>query len=323
MTPSLKAGIGRIEPVQDARHAVYILQELADIARVSTDKSTEEILEFARLISELKNERFFDARLKRIYELQMVDSFLLAQDYLLEYDAAYFATLADFWANGGSPQRLSGQRISLAFIPDYLYEWNKDDFIMPNDYEDTYKRNTIGIYGGVEYVREKPINLTWQNSIDAALYYGWTQQKDINEYGGPSPSETLERTIRLPLLQAGFAQRFGYFPNTRTSARAGYNLQYVHFFDATDVPNKVQGREGNGLRLGGNFNMNYYFSPQLRFSANWEMIFIWQDSDDGVSLDYFFRPGQHGPIPHLSNYNDFMKRGVGHMFTAGFTYSFF
>lgn len=316
LSPSIKAGIGRIEPVQDARQAVYILQELADIARVSPEKSTEEILEFARLISEIKNERFFDSRLKRIYELQMLDSFLLAQNYLLEYDAAYFATMADYWEYGDSPQRLSGQRVSLAFIPGYFYSRNAYNNTLPAEFEEIYKRNAIELYGGVEYIREKPINLTWQNSIDAALYYGWTQQK--SKYENDDIWGTTESTYRQPLLQAGFAQRIGYYPSTRTSVVAGYDLQYVRFFDAADESNEIRGLEGNGFRVGGNFTLNYYFSPQLRFNVNWQLSYLWQDSDDFVNMDFFFRPGQSELIP-----DPFLKSRIYNQFSAGLIYSIF
>ena len=65
----LKIGKGRIEPIQDARHAIYIFDELSKIDRMLPDKTNDEIIEFASFISKLKNERFFDSRLKRIAEM--------------------------------------------------------------------------------------------------------------------------------------------------------------------------------------------------------------------------------------------------------------
>lgn len=51
----LKTGTGRIEQVQDARHAIYLFEELAKVGRVNKEITNDEIIEFAGLISKLKN----------------------------------------------------------------------------------------------------------------------------------------------------------------------------------------------------------------------------------------------------------------------------
>ncbi|MBN2613365.1 MAG: hypothetical protein JXB00_17560, partial [Bacteroidales bacterium] len=55
-------GTGRIEPVQDMRLALYILEELQKANRLKRIPTEVEINEFAQLISSLRNERFFDNR---------------------------------------------------------------------------------------------------------------------------------------------------------------------------------------------------------------------------------------------------------------------
>ena len=123
----VKFGNGRIEQVQDARQAVYIYKELSKADRMSPDKTDEQILEFAKLISQLKNKRFFDSRLRRIAEIESVDSFFTAKNYIKESDATYFTTLNDYWEYGNGPVRSSGTRFSVALLPGYyFYDYNNN-----------------------------------------------------------------------------------------------------------------------------------------------------------------------------------------------------
>ena len=162
----LKLGVGRIEQIQDARHAIYLFEELSKIDRVSSEKTDKEIIEFAELISELKNKRFFDSRLRRIAELESIDSFLLSHKYLLESDVKYFSTLADYWDFGNRPIRYSGTRYSGVILPGYyFYNYNN-----PGDgqsfYNGKYNLSALLLNGGFEIKHEKPVNLLWQNSVD-------------------------------------------------------------------------------------------------------------------------------------------------------------
>jgi hypothetical protein len=96
----LYIGVGRIEPVENARHAVYVLQQLEKDNRLKKVPSNEQIVELARLISKLKNKRIFDSRLREIDELHAVDSFLLSSDLVKESDITYYAGLNDIWDYG-------------------------------------------------------------------------------------------------------------------------------------------------------------------------------------------------------------------------------
>ena len=92
LSVSLRVGKGRIERVEDARQAIYILENLAKRRVLSRELTGEEIDAFARVISAVKNKRFFDARLRLIDEVTAVDSFLVASGALASGGAAYFTT---------------------------------------------------------------------------------------------------------------------------------------------------------------------------------------------------------------------------------------
>ena len=264
-------GTGRIERVQDARHALYIFDELANVQRLSAGKTNKEIVEFAELISKLKDKRFFDSRLRRISELESVDSFLVARNHLLKSDAKYFATLGDFWDYGNSPIRYSGTRISGAIIPAYYLEtYNTNPYPYNSD---VYKSNIAALNVGFELKHEKPMNLYWQNTIDLNAYAGYM--------AGHNGSN-----LRIPNYQIGFNQSIGYYPNTRTDMSLGYSLDYMQILRNGDYNSSIRSIQGKGLQTGVNIKINYYISPKLSLKLTSSLTYTWQDSKDNLNLNY-------------------------------------
>jgi hypothetical protein len=115
----LLIGKGRIEQVQDARLAIYILDELQKKGRIARIPGEKDILAFASLISGIKNERFFDSRICKIAEIEKVDSFLQANALITVSDAAYFTTVNYNWDFSSGPVRKSGKRISAGIVPEF------------------------------------------------------------------------------------------------------------------------------------------------------------------------------------------------------------
>ena len=281
----LKIGKGRIEQVQDARQAIYILDELAKVDRMLVDKTDEEVLEFAKHISQLKNKRFFDDRLKRMAEIESLDSFLVSQDYLLKSDAKYFTTLTDFWDYGNRPTRSSGTRYSATMVPGYYYyDYNNTESKITNTgtdyYESIYKLNSLFFDAGFELKHEKPINLLWQNTIDFRAFAG------IIEGNLDDNSDNTFEKLRIPNIKLELSQTVGFYLNTRTDIRLGYRLQYVQLFDKSDIEEEIIGVEGKGAKAATNLSINYYISPKLRLHFNYSIYYIWQESVDEVVFNF-------------------------------------
>lgn len=312
----LKFGHGRIEQVQDARQALYIIDELTKAGRMKADLSDDQIIEFAALISKLKNKRYFDARLRRIADLESVDSFLVAKRYVNEQDIRYFTTLNDMWAYGDRPVRNSGTRISVAGQPGYYLNTFKssgsgslllDDYII----------NAYVLDGGFELKHESPMSLYWQNTIEVVAYAGVVNGNVKN------PDTDSKSRIKFPSFRAGYYQTFGYYPNTRTDFNLGYSVEYVNYFGKTDQTDNIIGLDAEGLKGAINLSMNYYISPQLRLNAYCYFYYIWQDSDDGINIP--FDPTTSGVYftGNDLNYEVFLKNQISNQFGIRLTYMIF
>jgi hypothetical protein len=315
----LKIGIGRIEPVQDARHALYILEELKKTNRLSADLSAEEIIHLARHISQLKNERFFDTRVRQMQEIESIDSFMVANNYIAQQDARYFTTLTDIWMYGNQPQRNSGTRISAALYPGYSIANQKN--ISKGDYEGEFKQSVNAFYinGGFEFLRERPMNLYWQNTISLNAYAGTIKGNYQSSFG------VDELTINMPNLLFSFAQTIGYYPNTRTDFQLTYSARYLQMIDNNEADDSVLGMEGKGVGASANLSINYYVSPRLRINAFTALNYLWQDNYLIFPVGNIHPLNQHAQINSFapgSSYT-YIERALTHFFEIKLVYSIF
>jgi hypothetical protein len=250
IAPQLGIGWGRIEPVQDARQAVYILDELSKKGVVTTHLSDDEVNRFAQVISAVKNKRFLDSRLRLIDEVSKVDSFLVYNGYVQESGAKYFTTLYDYWMYGCSFSRKAGSEISAEINPWYSYK---------NQY--TYNRwNDIkGISARTSYQYEKPVNLYWQHSAYASVGLSYRHDRLYNEFDGTCD-------IRMASVAGGYS--IGYYPNSRTNLNLGLE-ESVLLVDE----DKIHYRSITKLVL----SAYYYISPQFRLSGNANLTYYKND----------------------------------------------
>ncbi|MCB0397269.1 MAG: hypothetical protein KDD36_11475 [Flavobacteriales bacterium] len=254
----IKLGMGRIERIEDARHAMYIVEELQKAGRISQPVTDEDMLALSHLIAEVKNKRFFDSRHQTIYELEAVDSFLFARNYVPERDARYFATLSDNWTFGGLPQRNCGSRYALATYTGYNVYTEK---YSP---EDLNKENhTQQIHAGIEYTNEKPWKKKWQSTLFTGLYAGSIAYRENNT----SPlSDLYNRDHKTPEISGGIRYSIGLYPSTRTSMHIYSTLYHMYLTRSGRAYQPNKGAHMTSATAG--MNLNYYISPRLRLYAN-------------------------------------------------------
>jgi|AGTN01.1.fsa_nt_gi hypothetical protein len=274
------AGQGRLESVEDARQAIYILDNLSRRGVLTRRLTDDEIFTLSQLISSVKNKRFFDSRLHLIEEISRVDSFFVKNDLLESSDASYFTTLYDYWQYGALFERLSGKEFHTYLSVDLTHEKYDVEFrdeATVNYYDDRYRNlNWVN-----QFSYEKPINLYWQNAIYASFSIGYLQQR-LDRVG---PDAFWEKNLRYSLSGS---YSWHYYPNSRTNLSAWANQQVAF----TRIASPFEGERSyeNGgksftTRSSLNGSLNYYISPQLRLSASVSALFDFQKGIIGVTDD--------------------------------------
>lgn len=259
----LEFGIGRIEQVQDYQEAIYIYEDLLKSGRAVAGKSEQEVMELATLISRLKNQRYFDSRIKNIQDIETLDSFLIANNFKIQSDARYFATLVDNWNFVNHFIRESGTSIALAVTPNYNYYQN---YKMHNlvDVRHKYMRGSYGIEGGIVFKHHKPLNLYWQTNTTVRAMAGYTERFFED-------SDTIvysEYTSSSPALNMSLYQTVEYFPNTRTRMTASFHAGYNGYFEEKDVDtDNIMNPTRQYINTNLSLMVDYYISQRLRLNA--------------------------------------------------------
>jgi hypothetical protein len=270
---SAAVGIGRIERVEDARQAIYILDALSTNNVLNRRLTDAEIFNFAQLITTVKNKRYFDRRLHLMNEITVIDSYFVDNNLLANREAAYFTNLYDMWKYGDKFERLSGQEFIVSLNPQYGINNTKGEF-GDLDFETTnwnrYNRNWLGSSLRLDYNCEKPINQTWQKSGAASLW-GYTAIQNTTSYTNltEEPTPVKSNSSNLNLYGRG---AIGYYPNTRTYLVASISetLQRNYFKiiddEAVNGSTTEWTKDFNSFAVF-NFLVYYYVSQQLRLSA--------------------------------------------------------
>ena len=76
---------------------MFILEDLKKQGLLQREPTHAEINELANLAIYVKNQRFFDSRIKRIYELKSMDSLLHEQGLIANESIEYHTVLQDNW----------------------------------------------------------------------------------------------------------------------------------------------------------------------------------------------------------------------------------
>jgi hypothetical protein len=300
-------GFGRIEPVEDARLAVYILEELDKAGRMSKSADDSVVIEMAKLISKIKNKRFFDARIRKIRELQVIDSFLLANDLISSHDISYFAVLNDQWDYASGPQRETGFAVNaginnhVSLLKDNHETLNATSDPVKN--EDSSNSYSLGAFLKMRYA--KPVNLYWQNSFNVVTSIGRTY------FRNPDNKTNLADNYDNDFFMAELVYSWSFFPDSRTSVNMSLRGTYENSDGdhRSDVEGESYHLKTNQISFYPTISIYYYISPQMRIQFN-----------PSVTVSrYFFASKYYNGDPILkSNWNYYQ-----HNISFQFIYSFF
>jgi len=300
-------GHGRIEPVEDARLAIYILEELNKAGRISALPPDNVVIEMAKEISKIKNKRFFDSRLRKIEELQTIDSFLVANNIISVHDISYFAVLNDQWDYASGPVRETGFAISAGFDNNILLSRTNTETTSTGNgiIKNESVSNSYELGGFLRIRYAKPVNLYWQNSLDVKTSLGRNFYRDPNDKS--NPLQNFESNI----FSMDLSYSWQFLPNSRTSVQM--SLQGIYDYSFSDhnsgASTEVYHSTDNHVSFLPAINIYYYISPQMRLQL--ASSFAISSSNNITKFDN----GDPDIKTTLNNYH--------HSISLQFVYSFF
>lgn len=268
MVFSVGAGIGtgRMEMVSDLWQSHFILEKLRKEKLLSKELTNENVYEFAYLSSKLKNKRFFDSRLRKIAELQSLDSLLHKQGLLSVSDISYFTLLNDYWSYGSFPDRQSGRVLKFWISPEYARAYNK---YAPDN---SYNPHKTSLISNASFNCIKQLNLYWERRVNFSLSYETVLDKSGVYYSSYQKNN----------LNTNLNFGFGFFPDSRTSISGylGYSGRNQFISNTMTVLPK---QWINSIFF--SFNGYYYISPQLQLTGSFRLSY----NDKGYqSTDNFY-----------------------------------
>jgi hypothetical protein len=216
----------------------------------------------AREISKIKNKRFFDTRIRKITELQVIDSFLVANNIISSHDINYFAVLNDQWDYAAGPVRQAGFAISAGIDDNLAFNKSRQETIISgnNPINNNYDNNTYDIGGFLKMVYEKPVNLYWQNSFYIESSLNWEFVR--NPHDKTSPIDNYETNK----FRTDLNYSWQFLPNSRTSVAMSLSGFYQYSFGDMNsgTSNGNYHQRSNNLGIYPALNIYYYISPQMR-----------------------------------------------------------
>jgi hypothetical protein len=292
---TLGGGMGRLEYVSNAQMALYILEDLKKAGKIKNTVSKETAAAFAHFITQIYNKRIFDFRKRRMYEIEKIDSFLVASKMLASNDTKTFNIISDNWAFAVQPPAIDAAYIYSADPLAYIYVTDPFTSKISNNLSDRYNidgnLNQPGRYSGRQiYFRAMP-SLTYNadksisadtiihlpkyiNNKNLKFIIGYQERKPLNlkwqfdkfasvaydniNIGNPVTTDK----IKLSTASAIAGVAIGYYPNSRTMVSGVFQLNgYKNFIKAAPKEKIVL-----GSRIA--VNADYFISYNSRISCS-------------------------------------------------------
>ncbi|MHC1774492.1 MAG: hypothetical protein AB9834_03680 [Lentimicrobium sp.] len=286
ISASLLAGKGRIEQVQDARLALYLLDDLHKLNRDKRVATDGEIIELAELITSLKNKRFFDDRIRKIAEITAIDSFMQKKGIAGLPDAGYFTSLNDNWNYANNPARFSGYRAFAGIEANLFYNNINSNSEVSEPFSNIVKvtdtRTETGLFLVAGIVSEQPLNLSWQRSAGIKGRFGMKQEFSSLKEFETAITDTTSKIYSesIPSINITADWGYGFYPNSRTWLLIDWELNggFDQREQGTTKEDKTGLQNDFYLYTGPDFSAYYYISEKIRLSLNFNGHFSLDDT---------------------------------------------
>lgn len=274
---SFGVGKGRVEWVQDAQMALYILAGLSSQGLLDTKPTTETTTAFAQLITDIRNKRVFDFRRRRVYELTRIDSFLRTSRLVAKTNIRHFTTVNDNWAFAINPFRSSGSFWYVRVKPGVGYNRRFSNYAFTTPSSTAEIINTYPMVSPVAgYERYKPVSLKWQHNMGVSLAYIYTADHSQQNYVQGASTSVVKNTLESHDIELRSFYGWGFFPNSRTQLTSTVDLiaRHSNVYDEYTVLPVVQVSAdyflGYQTFLSAGFNLRYTYSNYLSALAKRE-----------------------------------------------------
>lgn len=279
----LGVGKGRLELVTDAATAMFMLKDLEKAGCLSRPLMREDVLLLSQVITSQNNFRFFDTRMKRIRQLQLVDSVLQSRGLLKTSSIQNFAILNDNLYFTNLSPRSSGSLWSVKWRSSSnvsrgtnAYEGRLFDTIHTTDSINMAISNTLANALILTYTNSIPINLYWQRGWSIQLFGTLAESKFKNTIVNHSVSEFQNNGFSANL--AG-SYNLIYTPTTRSTYSFSCRSFSIYNFESTTVSRSLN------EQLVANVSARRWISPRYQVHAGLSInANIWTDFATSYNL---------------------------------------
>jgi hypothetical protein len=217
----LGIGSGRIEQVSDMAMALFLLKDAIQVGTDPALVTLEAINAFASRMVTLRNERVFDTRAKRVYELRELYKVMQENHWTVTDDPGFFTVLTDNWLYNVNPVRFSGRRWTYGIAPAYNY--STSSFVSNGTPSGNVHTHRLGGELSVDFQKYKPANVHHDYIRSHGISLG--VKRTINV------SELSQATTNV--FTGGITTSVGqqWIPNSRTrvTASIGENtIMFIH-----------------------------------------------------------------------------------------------
>ncbi len=258
----LTLGKGRAEYISDGITSYRLFEELRAKHLLLKEPSTENILEFSKIIIAYNNRRVLDSRLNTIEMIEAMVNYLQDHQLIASGNALSFAILNDQvylaspttrycglvkqWGTGASFHLQSGM--------------NKSDSTRSG-----YRSYELGQRLEYSITKYQPLDLKNQlnTGMSLGLYYSFNSSANFLDEDS-MVSHTSSKSQEPQLKASLFIER-GYYPNTRTAITW---LNRLEMGAISYVYPANTGRFTFASALISSLNLYYYISPQFRLSLS-------------------------------------------------------
>jgi hypothetical protein len=253
---------------------------------------------FTNLITQVYNRRVFDFRKRRMYEIEQIDSFLVANKILAVNDVRAINIISDNWSFAIQPAKTESKTLNVSGGDYYQLSFDGsqelvDDYFVTGIFEQSSRLSGSQIYfratpqlininlkekdsviskKEVTNLKAITFSLNYDNYKPIKLKWGWHKYANIAYRRGAVISDLLfefdnrsQEQTKGSFIEGNIGVELGYYPNSRTVLEARWNVGAFK----SDGELIIRGTKFNSNRIYTDINAttSYFINYNSRITA--------------------------------------------------------